>query len=89
MMSRDIHCMYHVEKWHGPFSDMKNRAKAILNNGAMSFIRSNEDALRKESLAEKLLCKNDKAFWKEMNNSNLSYNDDMSRQYKIIYAQHN
>ncbi|KAK2171074.1 hypothetical protein NP493_1105g00000 [Ridgeia piscesae] len=58
----------------GPLSDMKNRAKARFK-GAMRFIRSNEDALRKESLAKKLLCKNDKAFWKEiklMNNSNLS-----------------
>ena len=57
-----------------PLSDMKNRAKARFK-GAMRFIRSNEDALRKESLAKKLLCKNDKAFWKEiklMNNSNLS-----------------
>ena len=48
---------------------MKNRAKA------MRFIRRNEDALRKETLAKKRLCKNDKAFWKEiklMNNSNLS-----------------
>ena len=58
----------------GPLSDMKNRAKARFK-GAMRFIRSNEDALRKESLAKKLLYKNDKAFWKEiklMNNSYLS-----------------
>ena len=43
--------------------------------GAMIFIRSNEDAVRMESLAKKLLCKNYKAFWKEiklMNNCNLS-----------------
>ena len=43
--------------------------------GAMRFIRCNEDALRKDSLAKKLLCKNDKAFWKEIkltNNSKLS-----------------
>ena len=54
--------------------DMKNRAKARFK-GAMRFIRNNEDILRKESLAKKLLCKNDKVFWKEiklMNNSNLS-----------------
>ena len=53
---------------------MKSRAKAMFE-GAMRFIRRNEDALRKESLAKKLLCKNDKSFWKEiklMNNSNLS-----------------
>ena len=37
--------------------DMKNRAKARFK-GAMRFIRSNEDALRKESLTKKLLCKN-------------------------------
>ena len=53
---------------------LKNRAKARFK-GAMRFIRRNEDALRKESLAQTPLCKNDKAFWKEiklMNNSNLS-----------------
>ena len=45
----------------------------------MRFIRRNEDVLRKESLAKKLLCQNDKAFWKEiklMNNSNLSLPND-------------
>ena len=54
--------------------DMKNRAKATFK-GAMRLIRNNEDILGKESLAKKLLCKNDKVFWKEiklMNNSNLS-----------------
>ena len=53
---------------------MKNRAKARFK-GAVRFIRCNEDALRKDSLANKLLCKSDKAFWKEiklMNNSKLS-----------------
>ena len=58
----------------GPLSDMTNRA-TVRFKGAMRFIRSNEDVLRKESLAKKLLCINDKAFWKEiklMNNSNLS-----------------
>ena len=52
---------------------MKNRAKARFK-GAMRLIRCNEDALRKDSLAKTLLCKNDKAFWKEiklMNNSKL------------------
>ena len=45
----------------GPLSDMQNRAKARFK-GAMRFIRSNEDALRKKSLAKKLLtvlCIND------------------------------
>ena len=63
----------HFGKMRGVL-DMMNRAKARFK-GAMRFIRRNEDALRKESLAQKLLCKNDKAFWKEiklMNNSNMS-----------------
>ena len=50
---------------------MKNRAKARFK-GAIRFIRRNKDALRKESLARKLFCKNDKVFWKDiklMNNS--------------------
>ena len=41
----------------------------------MTFVGRNEDALRKESLDKKLLCKNDKAFSKEIqliNNSNMS-----------------
>ena len=53
---------------------MKNKTKARFK-GAMGFIRRNEDALRKESLAKKLLCKKYEAFWKEiklMNNSNMS-----------------
>ena len=57
--------------------NMKNRAKPRFK-GAMRFIRNNEDILRKESLAKKLLCKNYKVFWKEiklMNNSNLSLPD--------------
>ena len=57
---------------------MKNRAKARFK-GAMRFIRSNEDSLRREignhySLAKKLLSKSEKVFWKEiklMNNRNL------------------
>ena len=44
---------------------MKNRAKARFK-GAMRFIRSHENSLRKDSLAKKLLCKNDKEFWKEI-----------------------
>ena len=48
---------------------MKNRAKARFK-GAMRFIRSNEDSLRKDSLANKLLCKNDKEFWKEIKRMN-------------------
>ena len=32
----------------------------------MRLIRSHEDSLRKDSLAKKLLCKNDKEFWKEI-----------------------
>ena len=44
---------------------MKNRAKARFK-GATRFIRSHEDSLRKDSLAKKLLCKNDKEFWKEI-----------------------
>ena len=46
-----------------------------LNLKVLRFTRSNEDALRTESLAKELLCKNYKAFWIEiklMNNSNLS-----------------
>ena len=45
----------------GLLFEMKNRAKARFK-GAMRFIRRNENSLRKESLAKKLLCKNDKAF---------------------------
>ena len=75
-MSRETYTMWKNagRLRQGPLSDMKNRAKARFK-GAMRFIRSNEDALRKESLAKMLLCKNDKAFWKEiklMNNCNLS-----------------
>ena len=46
----------------GLLFEMKNRAKARFK-GAMGYTRRNEDSLRKESLAKKLLCKNDKAFW--------------------------
>ena len=58
----------------GVLFDMKNRATARFK-GAMRFIRKTEDALRKESLAKKLLSKNDKQFLKEirlMNNSKMS-----------------
>ena len=34
--------------------------------GAMRFIKNNEDTLKKDSLARKLLRKNDKEFWKEI-----------------------
>ena len=40
----------------------------------MRFIKNNEDTLKKDSLARKLLSKNDKEFWKEirvMNSSNM------------------
>ena len=73
----------------GPLSDMKNRAKARFK-GAMRFIRSIEDALRKESLTKQLLCKNDKAFWREiklMNNSNLfipKVIDSVTGSYNIV-----
>ena len=75
-MSRETYALWKNEgsPRQGLLFEMKNRAKARFK-GAMRFIRRNEDALRKESLAKKLLCKNDKAFWKEiklMNNSNLS-----------------
>ena len=75
-MSRETYALWKHEgsPRQGLLFEMKNRPKARFK-GAMRFIRRNEDALRKESLAKKLLCKNDKAFWKEiklMNNSNLS-----------------
>ena len=44
----------------------RNRAKARFK-GAMRFIRSHEDSLRTDSLAKKLLCKNDQEIWKEIN----------------------
>ena len=74
-MSRETYTMWKnaASPRQGRPSDMKNRAKAR-SKGAMRCIRSNEDAVRMESLAKKL-CKNDKAFWKEiklMNNSNLT-----------------
>ena len=52
---------------------MKNRTKTRFK-GAMRFIKNNEDTLKKDSLARKLLSKNDKEFWKEirvMNSSNM------------------
>ena len=57
----------------GMLFDMKNRTKARFK-GAMRFIKNNEDTLKKDSLAGKLLSKNDKEFWKEirvMNSSNM------------------
>ena len=57
----------------GMLFDMKNRTKARFK-GAMRFIKNNEDTLKKDSLARKLLSKNDKEFWKEirvMNSSNM------------------
>ena len=53
--------------------DMKKRTKAQFK-GVMRFIKYNEDILKKDSLARKLLSKNDKEFWKEirvMNSSNM------------------
>ena len=75
-MSRDLYFMWTDSGCtrQGERFNMKNRAKARLK-GAMRFIRCNEDAPRKDSLAKKLLCKNYKAFWKDiklMNNSKLS-----------------
>ena len=57
----------------GMLFDMKNRTKARFKS-AMRFIKNNEDTLKKDSLARKLLSKNDKEFWKEirvMNSSNM------------------
>ena len=57
----------------GMLFDMKNRTKARFKR-AMRFIKNNEDTLKKDSLARKLLSKNDKEFWKEirvMNSSNM------------------
>ena len=53
-MSRETYTMWKNagSPRQGPLSDMKNRAKARFKD-AMRFIRSNEDALRKESLAKK------------------------------------
>ena len=45
----------------GMLFDMKNRTKARFK-GAMRFIKNNEDTLKKDSLARKLLSKNDKEF---------------------------
>ena len=57
----------------GMLFDMKNRTKARFKR-AMRFIKNNEDTLKKDSLARKLLSKTDKEFWKEirvMNSSNM------------------
>ena len=50
---------------------MNNRTKARFK-GAMRFIKNNEDTLKKDSLARKLLSKNDKEFWKEIRVMNSS-----------------
>ena len=57
----------------GMLFDMKDRTKARFM-GAMRFIKNNEDTLKKDSLARKMLSKNDEEFWKEirvMNSSNM------------------
>ena len=65
--SRDIYFLWKDSgsPRQGELFYMKNRANARFN-GAMRFIRSHDDSLRKDSLAKKLLCKNDKEFWKEI-----------------------
>ena len=75
-ISRETYVLWTNEESprQGLLFEMKNRAKARFK-GAMRFIRRNEDAFRKESLAQKLLCKHDKAFWKEIK---LSSNSNMS-----------
>ena len=72
-MSRDLYFIWKDSgsPRQGELFNMKNSAKARFK-GAMRFIRCNEDALRKDSLAQKLLCKNDKAFWKEIKLMNKS-----------------
>ena len=64
-MSRETYALKKNEgsPRQGLLFEMTNRAKARFK-GAMRFISRNEDALRKESPAQKLLCQNDKAFWK-------------------------
>ena len=66
-MSHDVYFLWKDSgsPRQGELFDMKNRAQARFK-GAMRFIRSHEDLLRKDSLAKKLLCKNDKEFWKEI-----------------------
>ena len=56
-MSRDLYFMWKDSgsPRQGELFNMKNRAKARFK-GAMRFIRCNEDALRKDSLAEKNYC---------------------------------
>ena len=53
-MSRDLYFMWKDSgsPMQGELFNMKNRAKARFK-GAMRFIRCNEDALRKDSLAKK------------------------------------
>ena len=64
-MSRETYAHWKNEgsPRHGLLFEMKNRAKSRFK-GAKRFIRRNDDALRKESLVKKLLCKTDQAFWK-------------------------
>ena len=60
-MSQETYALWKNEgnPRQGLLFEMKNRAKA-------RFIRMNEDALRKESLAKKLLCKKTKHFGKKL-----------------------
>ena len=70
----------------GLLFEMKNRAKARFK-GAMRFIRRNEDAFRNESFAKKLLCINNKVFWKDIklrNNSNLSLPNVVDGMYNSV-----
>ena len=48
---------------HGPIFEIKKRAQARFKY-ALRFIKNNEDSLRDDALAEKLLEGNDKDFWK-------------------------
>ena len=56
-MSRDLYFMWKDSgsPRQGELFNMKNRAKARIK-GAMRFIRCNEDALRKDSLAKENCC---------------------------------
>ena len=77
-MNLHLNCMICLEKHmhfgkndgspkQGLLFEMKNRAKARFKD-AIVFIRRNEDALRKESLAKKLFCvKMTRHFGKKLN----------------------
>ena len=56
---------------NGQLFGLKNRTRARFK-GALRFIKSHENALRKESLAKKMLNKSSKDFWKEIKNINNS-----------------